>query len=189
MIDGEHLLAPVFGALAAWRAASLHEDDPATPRTLADGGVVTLREIKAETVREIIRLVVTPEQQGFVAPNAVSIAQAHFTPWAWFRAIYADETPVGFVLLERSDSTHEYSLWRYMIAGEHQAKGYGQRARELVVEDIRSADPDATELTTSWVPAPGGPEGFYLGFGFVPTGEIDEGEVVGRLDLREPGAR
>jgi diamine N-acetyltransferase len=33
------------------------------------------------------------------------------------------------------------------------------------------------------VPAPGGPEPFYRAFGFEPTGEVDEGEVVARLRL------
>ena len=56
---------------------------------------VTLREITAETVRAICNLDVAPEQRGYVAPNAVSIAQAHFQPRAWFRAVYAAETPVG----------------------------------------------------------------------------------------------
>jgi len=34
------------------------------------------------------------------------------------------------------------------------------------------------------VPGEGGPEPFYLKFGFVPTGEVEEGELVGRLRLR-----
>jgi diamine N-acetyltransferase len=166
-----------------WIEATRHEDAFDEPRSVADGGIVSLREVTADTVRAICRLTVRPDQQEFVAPNAISIAQAHFTPSAWFRAIYADETPVGFVMLERSNETHEYGLWRYMIAAGHQGKGYGRRGLELVIEDIRAADPDATELTTSWYPAPGGPEPFYLGFGFVPTGEIDDEEIVGRLDL------
>jgi diamine N-acetyltransferase len=29
----------------------------------------------------------------------------------------------------------------------------------------------------------GGPEDFYLRLGFVPTGEIDDGEIVACLDL------
>ena len=37
---------------------------------------------------------------------------------------------------------------------------------------------------TSWVPGDGSPEGFYLGFGFEPTGEIEDGELVGRLRVR-----
>jgi diamine N-acetyltransferase len=166
-----------------WREATRHEDTFATPRSLADGGTVSLREVTADTVRAICRLAVKPGQEGFVAPNPVSIAQAHFTPWAWFRAIYTDETPVGFVMLERSNETHEYGLWRYMIAGEHQGRGYGRRGLELVIEDIKSVDPEATELFTSWVPGDEGPEGFYLGFGFVPTGDVDEGEIVARLRI------
>ncbi|MFN7569839.1 MAG: hypothetical protein ACK5TK_00070 [Betaproteobacteria bacterium] len=60
---------------------------------------VSLREITADTVRQIIALAVAPEQQRFVASYAVSLAQALFTPEAWYRAIYADEEPAGFVML------------------------------------------------------------------------------------------
>ena len=41
---------------------------------------------------------VAADQRSFVAPNAVSIAEAHFTPGHWMRAIYAEGQPVGFVL-------------------------------------------------------------------------------------------
>ena len=61
---------------------------------------VTLKEITADTVRTICNLSVREDQKKFVAPNAVSIAQAYFSEYAWFRAIYADETPIGFVMLE-----------------------------------------------------------------------------------------
>jgi diamine N-acetyltransferase len=178
---------PAYPTLASWRDATLHEDRPSRPRALTEGGQVALREVTGETVREICRLVVKRGQEGFVAPNAVSIAEAHFSPAAWFRAIYADDTPVGFVMLEREPATHEYMLWRFMIAGDHQGMGYGRRALELVVDDIRAADPAATELLTSWMPGDGSPEGFYVGFGFVPTGEVDEDELVGRLELQPGG--
>ncbi|KAA3663772.1 MAG: GNAT family N-acetyltransferase [Chloroflexi bacterium] len=82
--------------------------------------VVTLREITKETVRSIIDLKVAPAQDNFVAPNAVSIAQAHFDDKAWFRAIYADETPVGFVMLFDDAEKPFYYLWRYMIDAKYQ---------------------------------------------------------------------
>lgn len=62
--------------------------------------VVSLREISAETVREICALAVGPDQQGLVAPNAVSIAQAYFEPAAWFRAVCAGEIDDGEIVLE-----------------------------------------------------------------------------------------
>jgi len=146
---------------------------------------VSLREITRETVRAICRLQVGPGQDRFVAPNAVSIAQAHFEPKAWFRAICAGEEPVGFVMLYEDPEKPEYFLWRLMIAAEQQGEGYGRRALELLVDRVRNL-PGATELLTSYVPAEGGPEGFYKGFGFVDTGEVENGEVVCRLPLGRP---
>jgi diamine N-acetyltransferase len=148
---------------------------------------VTLREVSAETVRAICALEVRPEQRGFVAPNAVSIAEAHFEPRAWFRAVYADETPVGFVMLYDDPEKGWYYLWRFMIAGEHQGKGFGKRALDLVVEHVR-ARPGAMHLLASYVPGDGSPGPFYLRYGFVETGKVEHGETEIRLGLEPAGA-
>jgi diamine N-acetyltransferase len=153
-----------------------------TPRSVAEGAVVELREVTGETVRAICRLEVAPEQTTFVAPNAVSFAEAYFEPKAWFRAIYADDEPVGFAMLSLDPEKPEYYLWRLMIAAGAQGRGYGRAAVRLLVDHVRTL-PGATELLVSWVPADGGPEPFYRGLGFTPTGEIHEGEVVARLAL------
>jgi diamine N-acetyltransferase len=169
-------------AIASWAAATSGEDtDPGTPpRAVADGGAVELVEVTKDTVRAICRLQVAPGQRGFVAPNAVSFAEALFSPAAWYRAIAADGVPVGFVMVELEDGEPPY-LWRLMVDRRYQGRGFGRRAVERLAEHLRTRG--ATELLTSWVPGDGGPEGFYLGLGFVPTGEVDEGEVVGRLTL------
>jgi diamine N-acetyltransferase len=145
-------------------------------------GQVTLREITAETVRAICALEVAPEQNGFVASNAVSIAQAHFEPKAWFRAVYDGETPVGFVMLHLDTDAEEYFLWRFMIGADHQRKGLGRAALDRVVEHVRTL-PGATALGSSFVPGEHGPRDFYLRYGFVETGEIDHGEHTIRLSL------
>jgi diamine N-acetyltransferase len=148
---------------------------------------VTLREITGDTVRAICRLEVGPGQSRFVAPNAVSIAQAHFEPKAWFRAIYADEEPVGFVMLYEDPDKPEYHLWRLMIAGEHQRHGYGRAALRLVGARVRSL-PGARALLTSCVPGEGSPRPFYERLGFAATGEVEEGEEVLCLPLGRPAA-
>jgi diamine N-acetyltransferase len=148
-----------------------------------DEPTVTLREVTSETVRAICRLEVRPEQRGYVAPNAVSIAQAYFEPRAWFRAVYADETPAGFVMLHDDPEKPEYYLWRFMIDAEHQGRGYGRAALDLLVDYVRSR-PGATELFSSYVPGDDGPGGFYLRYGFVETGEVEGDEVVIRLQLQ-----
>ena len=147
---------------------------------------VTLREITRETVDEVLRLEVAPEQIGrFVASNAKSIAQAHYYPEnAWFRAIYAGETPVGFVMLWDDPVKHEYGLWRLMVDGRYQGRGYGRKALELVIDHVRTR-PGATALDAGAHPGEGSPISFYEKLGFALTGEVDEddGELKMRLDL------
>jgi diamine N-acetyltransferase len=181
-------------ALDVWRANTSHEDRPADgtepvrPRPVRGGGVVELHEVTRETVRAVCRLAVGPGQRHLVAPNAVSFAEAMFAPHAWFRAITADGVPVGFLMISddpdgaTNEGRPQSFLWRFMIADGYQGNGYGRRALELLVEHVRTR-PGATELLVSWVPGVGSPEPFYLAFGFVPTGEVDDGEVIARLRL------
>lgn len=115
---------PVADGLAAWAAAREAAGEggasPApTRRSVRDGAAVELREVTRETVRTICRLQVAASQRGFVAPNAVSFAEALFEPRAWYRAIYADGVPVGFVMVSlepEGEKGPEYFLWRLMIA-------------------------------------------------------------------------
>jgi len=132
---------------------------------------VSLREITRETVVAICELRVAPEQTEFVADNGRSIADAHFQPKAWFRAVCAGDEPVGFVMLYNDPETPRYFLWRLMIAAEHQGKGYGNAALDLLVEYVRTR-PGATELQCSYVPGDARPGAFYAKYGFVETGEV-----------------
>lgn len=143
---------------------------------------VTLREVTSETVGKICRLKVTEEQNNFVAPNSVSIAQAYFTETAWFRAIYADETPVGFVMLDDDSEKPEYFLWRFMIAAEYQGLGFGRKAIQLLVEHVKTR-PGAKELLVSYVDKEGGPGPFYKKLGFKLNGELYGDEVGATLLL------
>ena len=146
--------------------------------------VVTLREITKENLDDILGLKVTDEQEKFVASNAKSIAEAHFYPEvAWFRAIYADETPVGFVMLEDNPINASYYLWRFMIDARFQKCGFGRRALKLLFEHVKTR-PGAKDLLTSCVPGEGSPGFFYEKEGFAYTGEMDEdGELIMRREL------
>lgn len=149
---------------------------------------VTLREITADTVRAVIKLSVAEHQNKFVAPNAVSLAQALFSPEAWYRAIYLGDEPVGFVmlsddsLLDPVPENPEVGVWRLMVDARHQRKGIGRAAMRLVIEHVRRKGLFKT-LAISYVPEEGGPEKLYLSLGFRPTGEVDDGEVVMELAL------
>jgi diamine N-acetyltransferase len=143
---------------------------------------ITLREITEETVRTICNLDVRKDQKGLVAPNAVSIAQAHFSDNSWFRAIYADETPVGFIMLHDDPEKEQYFLWRMMVDGRYQGMGFGRRAMEIFIDHVKSR-PGAKELLTSVVQEEGSAQGFYEKIGFKLTGAYEDGEAVMRLPL------
>ena len=152
---------------------------------------VSLVAITRDNLREFLRLKVAPAQEGFVASNAVSIAQAHFHPEAWFRGIVAGGVPVGFAMLEDwsqspgsapEDWRREryVGLWRFMIDARFQSLGFGARALRLLIDHARGVS-GAKSMLLGFIDAPGGPEGFYRRCGFERTGEMDEDEHVMRL--------
>ncbi len=145
---------------------------------------VTLREITADTVDSILKLRVAEDQEQFVAPNAKSIAQARDSDHAWYRAIYAGDTPVGFVMLYIDEEKPEYYLWRLMIDEQYQRKGYGGQAIAQVLEYVRGL-PNANKVRLSYFPAEGEPLPFYEKLGFVKTGEWEDDEKVMELSLKE----
>ncbi len=119
--------------------------------------------------------------------NLGYVFNAHFSENAWMRAIYADDTPIGFILLHIGSDYDDgidcpgVFLWRFMIAGPYQGKGYGKRAMERLLAHLHSQG--ARELYTSCGLGEASPEGFYRRLGFAPTGETygDETELVLKL--------
>jgi GNAT superfamily N-acetyltransferase len=159
--------------------------------TIANGQV-HLREITADNQAAVEALSVTAEQDDYVGSVTDSLQEAAETPDArpWYRALYAGDTPVGFVMIsdgitvQNPEFLGPYFLWRLLIDQRHQGKGYGGAAIGLVLEQLRSTRPDAQVLITSAIPGPHSPLGFYLRQGFRETGVVHQGEVV--LDIPIP---
>ncbi len=153
---------------------------------------ITLREITEDNAESVLALRVTSDQERFVASVADSLKEAAEYPHAnpWFRAVYADEQPVGFVMLswdvepQLPEIIGPWFLWRLLIDHRHQGLGYGQEVVRQVLELVRDAG--GTELLTSHVTGKGGPAGFYARLGFVPTGELDPaGETILRRSVSD----
>jgi diamine N-acetyltransferase len=142
---------------------------------------VELREITSETVRAVCSLEVAVEQLGFVAPNAVSIAEAHFTPHHWMRAIYTDGDPAGFLLTYEDPEEDSFWVWRFMVDAQHQHKGIGRQAMRLLLDRWRSIGVTAAALSV--IPTNRETIAFYQSLGFELTGEDEGGELVMRRQL------
>ena len=79
---------------------------------------VTLREITAENDAAVRALAVGPGQELFVDSVEHSLDEAASTPEAnpWYRAIYAGDQPVGFVMLSLDiPPGHPEHPWRYFL--------------------------------------------------------------------------
>src|SRR5688572_20999399 len=153
---------------------------------------VNLREVTDANREAVLELRVAPGQERFVSSVRYSIREAaenqHGKPW--YRAVYAGDEPVGFVMLSWNVEPQPphingpWFLWKLLIDERHQRLGYGQEVMRQVVELV--GEQGATELLTSYVPGEGGPAGFYARLGFVPRGDVDpEGEIILRLDLHD----
>ena len=155
--------------------------DTPSPPVMPDS-TVTLRPVVKANLRALFTLDVTEDQRSYVAPNAWSIAEAAYSDGAWQRAIYADETPVGYSLVAIDEETPRYYLWRFMIDHRYQRNGFARAAMELVIDHVRSL-PGATEFFLSYVPGDHSPKGFYERVGFADTGQVMGIERVMRLEL------
>jgi diamine N-acetyltransferase len=150
---------------------------------------VNLREITKENYRQATRLKVAPGQEGFVASNAVSIADSKFHPTFECLGIYDDDTMVGF-LMHGLDDAGDGVRWiiRLMTDAAHQRKGYGREAMQQLLEMFR-ADPSCPGVGISYEPDNTVAQKLYASFGFVETGEMDDGETVARLRFEQPVAQ
>jgi diamine N-acetyltransferase len=152
--------------------------------------VVSLREITEDNRAAVEALAVTDEQSYYVAGVTRSLQEAGEYPdaKAWYRAVYLDDEPVGFIMISDGITVDDpsyvgpYYLWRLLIDHRFQGRGYGTAALDLVVEHVRTR-PDARTLLTSHVVGPASPVTFYQRYGFRLTGELHDGEPLLELDL------
>ena len=146
--------------------------------------MVTLRAITEDNFDAIIAMK-RPEGEGFVAPNSVSLAQC----WLYRDngdvfpcAIYAEETPVGFLLMEEDERT--LMICRIMLPEEHTGHGYGRAAVEEVIRRAKDGG-RYDRLQLDCAPENHRARRLYERLGFRPTGAINHGSMEMALPLTE----
>jgi diamine N-acetyltransferase len=151
---------------------------------------LTLREVTNHNFKAVITLsdTLSEAQKKCVASNVKSLAQAYLEHQnAWPRAIYLGEVLIGFVMLYLNDTEvpegdqPAHYLWRFMIGGAYQGKGYGKRVLDLLVQKCREEKIKTLYLSCD-TEGPM-PYQFYIKYGFVDTGERDDDEQILKIDL------
>lgn len=146
---------------------------------------ILLREVNSDNWYECVNLQVAENQKDFVASNAFSLAQAKYETGCMPMCIYDDETMVGFVMLGIDDEDGD-KLWicRFMVDEKFQGKGYGKASMEKIIEHIKNTY-DHDQVYLSEMPENERAKGLYKSFGFEFTGEVDDGEEVMVLKLKQ----
>ena len=146
--------------------------------------MINFRAITEENFGTIIRMK-RPDDEHFVASNAYSLAQAWLYRDAgdvYPFAIYDEETPVGFMMLDEDLDEKCLIIWRIMFPVEHQCKGYGTAAiREIIRLAKESGKYDFVLI--DYAPDNKIAEHVYTKLGFKHTGVFEHGEYELRLDL------
>lgn len=158
--------------------------------------MITLRKITLENRRAVFNLTVSEDQRRFVASNLSSVASCYVLaingghPFPF--VIYADEQPVGFVMITYGITGYElpsiaddsYCILRLMIDKQYQKQGYGREAMKKILEFICTFP--AGPASYCWIPYGFdnfAAKNFYESFGFRDNGEICDNEPITVLHL------
>lgn len=172
-----------YGATAAeWRAWH------ARPTSAPDD--VRLVALDPDNVSAYAALRTHHSQESFVATVRKSFQDALFPEIVnglpaipRLFGVEADGEPVAFMMYaDTNPAFPEPYLWRLLVDRRHQRRGIGRRVLDLLCDLLRERG--HRTLTISWQEGPGGPEPFYLRYGFERTGgRVDDDEIEGRLQL------
>ncbi len=145
--------------------------------------MIELRKVDEDNFRKIVNMKLTQGGQEFVASNVYSLAQA----WVFYEearplAIYKDEEVIGFMMLSYDEKEREAGIWRFMIAEEHQGKGYGKEAMLKAIEMIKNEN-KFDSIGLDYVQGNVVAKHLYENLGFKETGEVEDGEIIMKMDL------
>lgn len=140
-----------------------------------------LVEINDDNWRKIVFLSTNEDGKAtivekFVASNALSIVQSVYETGWITRGIEVEDKLIGFTMYGLDEETSNYWLCRFMIDHQSQGKGYGRKAIELILNEIKQLD-GCESIYLSTEPDNEAAIKLYESLGFQKTGKLNEGEA------------
>ena len=146
--------------------------------------MINFRAITEENFDDVIRMKCS-DNEHFVASNAYSLAQA----WLYREAgdvfpfaIYNDDEPVGFMLLDDGSDEKCLVIWRIMFSMAYQNQGYGTAALRQIIRLAKESG-KYDFMILGCAPNNHIAEHVYRKLDFERTGVFSHGEYEMRLDL------
>ena len=148
---------------------------------------IYLKDIDKENFEECVLLTTNKDNkhyisEEFVAWNAFSIAQSKVEDGWITKAIYSDDTMVGFVMYGYNHEDDIFELCRIMIDHKFQGKGYGRESLGIILKEMKKLN-GCCEIFLSFDPENKIGRHLYESFGFKDTGKVEEDEIVYSLKL------
>lgn len=121
---------------------------------MSESPAIQVAPVTPELRAAVLALRVHPEQYAFVSPIEASLADAERSHGSTPMAILHNGAPVGYYRIEHHASTiaeRDYAapalgLRSFFIGEDWQGRGFGARAIDALVADLRERRPDARLL-------------------------------------------
>ena len=115
--------------------------------------------------------------EEFVASNVLSIVQAQYENSWTKKAIEDDGEIIGFTMYGFDEEESYFELCRIMIDKRFQGRGYGSKAMNLVIDEMKKLD-GCKEIYLSTDPQNEIGKHIYEKLGFINTGKIIDDEEL-----------
>lgn len=145
---------------------------------------IDLRPIRGEDVVPLENITVRADQDRFIAPNIVTIAQARFETGAYDFCIWNGDTRVGLIALidmaehedrEEIDAPDAIYVWRLLIGQDYQGQGFGKAAMAFAEDWARKRGRRCMQIQA--VEDNHAAIGMYQSLGYTLTGKMSGVEV------------
>jgi ribosomal-protein-alanine N-acetyltransferase len=171
------------GAWRDHRPWVLLADGQPEDEVLARAGTVTLHRVTSANWREVAAVRARRDQGRWIGPvERYLVRCAYGGDWSPL-AIRAGGTVVGFAMWGRDPEDGSYWIGGFQVDKKQQRRGYGRDALAALIAYLRSM-PGCRQVALTFEPDNAVARALYLRAGFVETGEIEDDEVVARLDVR-----
>jgi len=150
---------------------------------------INFRKITEQNWLECIFLTTNEEGkhnvcEEFVASNALSIAQSKIQKGWITKAIYNEDTMVGFTMYGYSHEHDFFEVCRIMLDHKHQGNGYGREALKKVIDEMKKVE-DCNEIYLSFDPDNKRGQKLYESLGFEGTGRLLGDELLYCLEIKK----
>lgn len=135
--------------------------------------MIHLEKVEGNNYRQFTRLKVKDEQKKYVASNLGILAKA----FAYYNdstvyGIYNNASAVGLALIREHQDDNCYIFDQLMIDEKYQGNGFGKKATELILNDLKNKSKH-NKILLCYVDGDDAAKNLYTSFGFEHTGDIE----------------